>query len=362
MTSVELFLYEESDFTGYYNNYLKFLNNGFKIENFEYGGGLEIFLPLINYCIVLLLNENLPYMVLFIHSFILLSLFSYLIYLIIKYYRLNLADSALLIAFMFLLFKYGTVLNHLRQAYASLFILIAIFKDNYSKNIYIFFAIFTHLSSIVIYPLVLFLLQTKNVKRIKRFIVLSILSGMLIYSMFNLIYIFSMSLDNVLLTKIRFALIYVTDGQDISKYITTTLVALFYIIVILIIFKILTLKYKTEGEWNLYAILAFVISFSYLPGISFRLIDPILTFLLGYLFFRYLRLEIKFKQAYLVGILIMIFFQYKWMLFNVGYYQKYPMFDIHPLYYIESYFETQESIDRYALPHLKDIELENKFK
>lgn len=360
MTSVELFLYEESDFTGYYNNYLKFLFNGFNLENFEYGAGIEVILPFINYLLSLVLKTNNPYLVLYMHSFFLMLLIYYLIYLISKHHKLELKETILLFTFTIVLFKYGTALNHLRQTYASIFILIAIFSKN-NKYIFILLSIFTHLSSIIIYPLVKFLLMERSAKRIKMFTLICILMSGTIYILFFNFYSLIMHTDFILLEKIKFALIYLKKDLDITKYLMTSSVASFYLIILALLFFLLK-NNKVYSQWNLYAMIVFLISFSFLPGISFRLLDPILTISIGYLFFKYLRIELKLKQAYLVGILIIIFFQFKWMIFNIGYYQKYPWISYKPFYYIFTYFEQKDLVDRYSLPHLKDVNIENKYK
>lgn len=129
VASFELFKYIEDDFTSYYNDYLMFLNNGFSLDYFEYGLGFEIGVPILNYFFSLIINSNMPYIILSMHVVLMLMLLYYLIYRIAKRHFLDFNSFLLIFVLVIVLFKYGLAFNQLRQAYASIFILIALYSE-----------------------------------------------------------------------------------------------------------------------------------------------------------------------------------------------------------------------------------------
>jgi hypothetical protein len=359
--SYELFLYTQDDFTNYYNNYLLFLNNGFSTEYFEYGFGVEIGVPLLHYIFSLTISENTPYLILLLHASLQLLLLTYIVVLISKYYKLEIKYTILLFVFTIILFKYGMAMNQLRQAYASLFIIIAIFSKNY-KMLYCLTAILFHVSSLFIYPLVNFLLLSKSTRRLKQFSFISIAVAIVLYVFINTNFESIISIENIFLNKVK---LFILMSQKVDSFVDMLPISeIIYITFLIIFFKFLTIYYKikTTSQWNLYAILIFTIAFSFLHGIPARILSAIFTFLLGFLFVKYLVIEIKVKQAYLFALILIILFQIKFTFYNNLYFRNYPLASVVPLYYVPELFKPQGYVDRYNLPSKNDLNLQKRIE
>lgn len=357
INSTELFLYMEHDFTSYYNNYLDFYNKGFILENFIYAGGLEFFVPLINYLFSILLNGPYPDYVFLGHSIIILFLLYYVCYLFSKKYFLNINQFLLLLSLVILLFKYGASMNHLRQTYASLFILIAIFSR--VKIFYIFLAVSSHLSSILIYPLTYLIINGFKKEKFYFFMAITLIGLLFFYFNLELIVSFILEKNNLIFEKITFSLLYFFNdnsynNQLIFNYMINNLVASLYLILLLFILKIFFNKKKIINIHSLYLILFILISLSFLPGLSLRLLEPLLFIGLGFIYYLYLQIYINYTKLYLLGILLSIFFMYKWTLLNELYFNKYPMIGTS---YINFYLNPREigNVDRTSLPKMEDI-------
>jgi len=252
-------------------------------------------------------------------------------------------------------------MNQLRQAYASLFILIALFNPKH-RYIYIIIAILFHLSSLIIYPLISFLLLSTSIRKLKLFSIFSILVALGLYSFINLNFDIIISTENILLNKIKLFILLAQQSESFIEMLPLSEVLYLLLLIILHRFIIIYYKIDNKSYWNLYSIFIFTIVFSFLYGISLRILSAIFTFLLGFLFFRYLLIEIKVKQAYLFVLIFIILFQIKFTFYNQLYFKNYPLASSVPLYYIPHFFNTSDYIDREGLPSRKDLNIKKRIE
>ncbi|WP_318418201.1 EpsG family protein [Photobacterium leiognathi] len=356
--SIPNFLNMSDDFTTYYNNYLS-LYSGDLTALFQFSGGLEIGLPLINLFLSAIINGQYPFVLRFFHCFILLCLYLYLIKLIIKRLNLNWKDISLLLALMLCFFKLSLSFYFLRQGYSSLFILMGFFAINRSNRVLFFFlsALF-HLSSIVIIPLIYFLLEVKGKKSHVLFRFSCVFISILILLFLSKISL--ISFDNVFLQKLNFFFYYLNNQSYVLNSIKSTLTALIYLIPLLAL-SFISKDYKHSNETRtIVSIIFFSISFSYLPSITTRLMMPIFTFLMGYFYFISFRFVKNIYIKIIIVLLTVSYLNINWIFKDVLYYYRYPMVSTTPFYYLSLDFLSIPNIDRSSLDSEVKIINENK--
>ena len=364
-SSHPLFLYKESDFTTYYQNYLVFYKYGLTadfLDYFKFGSPIEIGLPIVNYIFSLVIDAPLPYMVKLFHAFLQLSLVVIIVFYISKKYSLQFREMSLLFALIFLFYKFGATLNHLAQGYSSLFIILAIFKKRY-VNFWFFTAVFFHVSAIVVYPLIRFLVLTKNKRKLIIFNVLSLLGTLLIFNFLNVASDFVTS-SGPLFGKLIWAFTKVMDSNKVFESIKAATIASIYLLPIMFLNTILILwkKLSLPLSLNILSMFIFILSFSYLPGISVRVMAPVLTILIGFLYFISMFYLVKFKQFVYIFIFFITFFPINWILKSELYYYNYPLASFKPLYYLDTYFISKTNVNRNTLPSREDIVIKNPYR
>lgn len=362
-TSHPIFLYSEADYTTYYYNYQLFLDSGFDTKFFFFAGGVEVGVPLLNYIFSIIINHPMPFMVKLCHALVQTSLLYFCVQKISKYHKLSLKSTAFLLALMLLFFKYGSTLNHLRQGYSSFFIILAFYSQR-RRWLFILLAASFHLSAIVIYPLVKFLLFSRDLKKLKRFSIYMLLCGGSIYITLEVVSNFILNSNFKLLGKLVWAFRHSIEGDAAADSFKGTLFASIYFFPLLLIgfYSVLFYKKSQPFNYNLIAIVSFLISFSFLPGLSIRVLSSLLLIMMGYFYFLYFHFLINFKQSLTFSFAFLFFFTVNWVGFTPLYFYSYPMFDYKPFYYIPTFMVEKKAIRRYVLPSQLDITIENPNK
>lgn len=356
--SIPNFLNQSDDFVTYYNNYYSLYRGDFNAL-FEFSGGVEIGLPIINLLLSEVINANYPYVVKFFHCVILLALYLCVIKLIIKRFRLNWKNTSLLIGLLLCFFKLSLAVYFLRQGYSSLFILIGLFAITpcFRRLCYVIAVLF-HLSAVVIIPVVYFLLIVKNRKihLLFRFGCVTI-SILLLLSISTLS---SISFDNVFLQKLNFFLFYLKNETYILNSIKSSIVSMLYLIPLILLMFVSKVNSKSIDNLGVVSIFIFILSFSFLPSITTRMLMPILTYLIGYLYFISFCVLKNVKLKILLMLFSILSLNINWIFYDVLYYYKYPMVSTTPFYYISSNFMSSSNIDRSSLPSQIGIINNNK--
>lgn len=346
--SIPNFLNQSDDFVTYYNNYLSLYSGDFKAI-FQFGGGIEIGLPLINLLLSKIINADYPYVVKFFHCVILLIIYLFVITLIIKKFRLDWKNTSLLIGLLFCFFKLSLAVYFLRQGYSSLFILMGLFVVTpWLRRLCYLIAVLFHSSAIVVIPMIYFLLMVKNKKKHLLFRVCCIIVSIFLW--FSISTLSSISFDNVFLQKLNFFFFYLSNEEYVFNSIKSSMVSMLYLIPLLLLMLFSKGNYKSTNNLSIVSIFIFTFSFSFLPSITTRVLMPILTFFIGYLYF----LSFNSLRNVNVKMLLMLFSVFSlninWIFNDALYYYKYPMVSTTPFYYISSNFTSGSTIDRSSLP------------
>lgn len=364
-TSHPLFLYEESDFTTYYLNYLVFYNEGLHAnveEYFKFGSYIEFGIPILHYLFELIIDAPYPYLVRFFHSVLQIALLSAAVFKIAKFFSFSFKELSLVFSLTFLFFKFGATLNHLAQGYSSLFIVIGVFSKR-RVNLWFLLAVCFHLSALLIYPLTRFLLRTESRPKLLLFCLSCLIISLFIYSMLSILSDL-VSTSGSYLIKLQWAFTKVMEPEKVLGSLKLALIASMYLVLLLLINLIAFIQRKVTFPlcYNVLAILVFVVSFSYLPGISVRVMAPVLTVLLGFIYFRSLYTSKRLTQFPLVLSFLILFFPINWLIRSELYYYSYPMASYYPMYYVNSFFISKEEVTRSMLPSQEDIVIDNPHK
>lgn len=349
--SIPNLLEKSDDFVTYYNNYLDFLNHGFSLDYFVFGGGFEIGLPILNYILSIVIGEPMPYLVKLSHTIIILILYLFLIFKIIRYYKLSNKNACILIAMMFVFFKLPLAFYFLRQGYSSLFILIGVFSLSKKKRYFSWcLSLLFHLSSVILIPLICFLLLNKDHRKIKLYIYSISVFSILLFSQISL---FNIPITgNLFLDKLVFFINIMKKNDIVEIALRNNLSTIIYFIplVFILVCKKISNNRNIDGFENVLAIFVTSIAFMYIPGVSSRILMAILTFNLGFIYFYYGYYLNNIKSVILVTISIMIFLQINWMTNDYRYYYRYPIYSETPFYYVNSLSEVSLGKYRYLLP------------
>lgn len=352
--SNEHFAVRGDDFTTYYNNYLEIYNGHYSDAIFQFSGGVEVGVPLLNLLIYSIVGEPLPYIFKLFHIVFILSLLVAVCLKIINYYNLKSRDFFFILGLSLIFFKLNYVFLIMRQGYASLFIALAIFSLGKFRYVFLVIACTFHLSSIAIFPLSIFIIKNKSFNKLKLFILASIF--MSVFILVNVKIFTSINFNNVILTKLTYALSGMLDSGMMSQSIITNIKGLLFF---LVPFAVLFVRRKLDKTFYPFlAMTVFVMSTSYLPSLSFRVTMPIYALLTGFLYFNYLG---RTKLCLGVVFPILVFSLFNSTYFSKLNYERYAMFDTKPFYFIPSLFEDRVlKIDRFSLPKISNQENENK--
>jgi len=343
------FTTQSDDFVTYYNNYVSLLSGDYKAI-FQFGGGVEVGLPIINYFLSLIIGDEYPYVVKFFHCFFILLLFLMMGIRICTYYKLNWKETSLLFSLLICFFKLSLVFYFLRQGYASFFIIFMFFSTSKYRYSYLIIAIMFHAASLVVYPLVRILLSNKGRQYHKKYSLLMIISSLGLLSSLTLLSNFSFNIP--IIEKINFILYYLGHSNFIEKAIVTSVKSLLYFIPL--VFIVLSFRIKMSqrfiSHYCLMTIVVFIISFSFLPGVVTRLAMPILSYLIGFMYFSvFMSINSNLiKIITLTGMLILLNLQ--WQLKDENYYFKYPLVSTTPFYYLSLNFKSLGHVPRHSLP------------
>ncbi|NSY35196.1 hypothetical protein DS891_16780 [Pseudoalteromonas sp. JC28] len=353
--SYQQFLYHESDFTSYYNNFLTF-DEWFKGDWFVYSGGVEVGLPFINFFLSFILDEK-PYLFLVAHLLIQTGLLIFLAKLIKKKFGLSLFEFGVLLGFLFAFYKYLGMLNHMRQGYSSMFILIALYSSGKRKNAFIFIACLFHLSTLLVYPLANLIYISKNVKYKRCLVYLSIPAAFIFFFAFDFFGRLS-SMDNFIMEKLLFTF---KEREGYSVYISSVFYSFIKVVYLLPLF-ILNEFYSNKGSrknlrLSMLAIIVPILSLSFLPSFISRLYEFVLVTSVGLLYF-YFYMNCKavgrlIARSVVFGFILTL--NFRWFILDDSFYARYPLFSSEPFYYFDSLAEESSKVSRFDLPPLEDI-------
>lgn len=367
--NVSLPLFEDVsiDFISYYNNYLLF-NNGLYLSGFN-EFDIEVGVPLINMTLSFIgLGEH-PFLVKLFHLSFQCALCLILLLKIKRSNNLTFNEFVILTFFILLFFKLSTSFQLLRQGYASFFVLFSLFDKNRKNNIlFLIIASAFHLSSVVVYFVVKFILFD-NYSKLKKYIIFLcfVLPLVLMKVNYSAIIEFIVSLGGGFLDKLLYVLYAASDegGDKITNSIKNSIIQIMYFIPLIFI---LTFYCRSELskkiKINLMLYSSLVIAFSVLPTFFSRLTLPVVVILVGYFYWIIYSRVCQYKNKVFIlslSIVIMVFLQYRNFTSPVWYYQ-YPPVGATPFYYANILFKEEKSIiDRYNLPSGMNIKNEHKF-
>lgn len=365
ITLIQLFepslRYYQSDFIGYYNNYLFFLDlNGLQntLSNFWngfiFGGGIEIGLPILNFLFSAIIQEPAPYVFKLFHLLLLQALLINLLFLISKKLSLNIHEFIILICFIYVFIKFGSLFNHLRQTYSSFFILLALFSSRKMIALLLLFtAICFHLSAIFIYPLTRWLMFSR--KSYNKYLVISIIISFVLLSILPLIFdlMLASNIGDRMLNRVLWFFYRAQEAESLAAYFEAFVLRIAYFIPILI-FSVLLKRTYTDGFKISLFIFLFIFAFWYLPGLPLRIFEVFILLLPGYLYFLCLkRTELKTIIPYLVLIPFVLIHSITWMTSDFYFYEF--TYSAKPFNYIDLLFQEYRYIDRDGLPSINEI-------
>ncbi|QSH58002.1 EpsG family protein [Photobacterium damselae subsp. damselae] len=326
--SVTTLISSGDDFVAYYNNYLYFLSGDINSGMTQFGN--EIGVPLINYFLSIFIDEPWPYIVKLSHLLLIIILVLLLINEIKIKYKLQIRDVFILMALTFLFFKFQYIFLMLRQGYASIFVCFALFSTNKRNKIFfLLVAMIFHFSSIIVYFLCQFIIFNSSEKKYRIFFSSCVFLGGAIFFVGD--YIQVITQWNIVLHKLSFAFNNLLDTSNIMEAIKVNILGLIYFLPLLVI-SIYKNRYLP-----IISIVVFVLTTSYIPGFSFRVIMPLYGILLGYLYFDYIFIKNKIKNTLIIFILFDLLLFGNVML-SASYYQRYPLLSTQPCYYIKTFF------------------------
>ncbi|SBS65355.1 EpsG family protein [Vibrio splendidus] len=354
-----VFLFLEQDFTTYYNNYYDFYSNGFSAQFFPFGKGFEVGLPLTNYFLTKIIDGPYPNLVKFYHAFFQSILLLVLVMKIRRFEKANFHSAIFLLALSFLFFKFPSTLNHLRQGYASVLMLIAIFSvGRISIFFWIILAASFHLSSLALYPLIKFVLTKQKARNLKIPLYIFAFISVSVYMILDTIVLFLSATDVDLLGKLTYGFNKSLDVEYIIDNMKIIITAVMYLVPIFLygIWNRYKKNCYPDLFWNVVFLMSVVVFFIYLPAIPIRSFSSIFYVGIGYIYFVTMMNNGKNQINLLIisGIALFIVTRWissPWMSFN------YPLFGTTPLYFSDSLFFESDYVGRSSLPLFENINL-----
>ncbi|MEZ8544023.1 EpsG family protein [Vibrio splendidus] len=359
--SQPVFLFTEQDFTTYYNNYLDFYNYGFSTDFFMFGAGYEIGVPLLNNILALVINGPYPNFYKFFQAFIQCSLVFYLVTQVKKTNNLSYREACLLLGLIFLFFKYPSTLNHLRQGYSSIFILIAVFSTSRFKIVFfVFLASIFHSSALVLYFLVRFLLTCRDTVKIRSVCVFLILFSVFLFLALKPLTNFVINSDILVLGKLVWGLEKARSTENIIDNLKFVFAYSMYVfpLIGLILVRKLSGQEPYHFTGNLIMIIICIVAYFYIPAIPVRALSSIYLIFVGYMYFEILKSGFLKEQLFSMILLIVIFFFVRWATSPLLYY-NFPFADVMPINYGATFFVESNYVDRHSLPSQNDMVVSN---
>lgn len=351
--SIQRFIYREDDFTTYYNNYLELLNGNYEFL-FQFGGGVEIGLPALNYIFSFFIGNPFPYFLQMTYIGMYIVMLYYLVSIDRYFGNRDKSNKLDLLLWATLFLKITAMLTIERQAVASFFILYAI-SDIRRKYLWLFIGCLFHLSTPVVYLAVRFVLNTKTNKK-----VLVSCIALILFVVFShqLLSVINHILPN---DKVGYVLYYINNGDFIKNELVKSIKQVSYVIPLLLLdfaMRLQGYRWKLSSSLQLFVYSMLILSF--LPGVPTRIFMPIVFILYGFYYYDFICL-FRIKTRVIIFLIITSFFSvYKFFL--PGYYYRYPIANIYPGYYISSFFDKYGYVERYSLPYSSDININNDDK
>lgn len=271
------------DYISYYNNYLDFVD-GYDDEKAFFNYGVEVFITVFNYIISLFVHKPEPYKVKFIYSLVLGGGLIFTIFKMAKFKGLDVNETILLGALILVFYKSNLQIQYSRQAFSSIFIILSIFSVGWGRILYLALALISHLSVVIIYPLMLLLFFDMDKKIFKKVVVLTILSPFVIFV--TLISFGHLFQGLPLLGKLVYVLNNLFDPEMVLISLKSSLLYFLYIVPLLLV----ALYYRVKGcvvkfEKNIFLLLALLFSLSMFPGLLNRVLFPVTGVFLGYFYY-----------------------------------------------------------------------------
>jgi hypothetical protein len=349
--------YAQSDFVSYYNNYLSFLPFGYagissmaETKGFAFGGGLEAGVPILHFIFAHIIQTPAPFVVKLFHILLLETLLMVALYGIAKNYKLNVRVFMVFLCFVFVFIKFGGIFNHLRQSYASLIMLIALFSESRSlKKVLFAVACSFHLSSLILYPFYHWLLFSRvGFKKIILLVVsLSFLLGALIP--FVLEIVVSQFYSSSVADKILWSFFRSQEEESVENHLSSIATRLAYLVPIIVFCVVTKTTHNPVFKISILTSVV-VLSFWFLPSLLTRVFQIIFLILMGYLYF--MSFGRRGRASLFSSITVILFLCAHMILWssNVFYFYEFPEFSSTPFSYVSLLTEESYFIDRWSLP------------
>lgn len=345
--SIQKFLFREDDFTTYYNNYLELMHGNYDAL-FEFGGGLEVGLPLVNYFMSAIINQPTPYLIQVLYISIIMMLVIYFISISLPYATYN---KLMLLLWVLLFIKLTAMLTIERQAIASFFVLFAIFEPR-KRLLWLMIGCLFHLTTPIVYCITKYIVNVRTYKK-------SMISGVILFALSFFSYYLLSAINSLITTdKIGYVLYFMNDDTLVRNEIIKSVKQIIYVLPLCIIDPILRFRgIRWEYGPSIFLFCISMLILSALPGVPTRALMPIVFILYGYYYYSFFSLFPKKTQVVCFSVLAIFFSIYKLIL--PGYYHRFPVFYMFPGYYIEGLFEEVGYVDRFSLPSSIDAKINN---
>ncbi|HDM8043603.1 TPA: EpsG family protein [Vibrio campbellii] len=348
-------IFNNDDFVYYYNYYLDFIKQ--RGDTRSYGGSvvLEPGLIVLNYFFSFFI-DNSPYIYKAAHVTLQSILLCLCVVSIGRYYRLSDSEFILLFTLVLVFYEYGYSFHILRQGYASFFVVLAVFsRSKLSKIVLVTLAICFHVTSIIIFPLVNFLVKNEQSKHRQRFIYMLLFGSSVLLVILG--FLSGVASSNPLLMKLLVAY-YKFDGFFSALLLSfknnlNILLLFFFLFSISFIFK------KRVYYKNLVPIVVFMFTIGLFPSFN-RLIYPISNILVGYLFFFYLNYKNKIINGHFFYLLCFYLIVLR-LILNDGLFYRFEPVSTSAFYYMESISESAGWHNRALMPRYS-LELLEQYK
>ncbi|MET2847623.1 EpsG family protein [Vibrio owensii] len=348
-------IFNNDDFVYYYNYFLDFIKQ--EGDARSYGGNvvIEPGLTALNYLFATFIGEQ-PYIYKAAHVILQTFLLFLCVVAIGKYYRLSVSAFILLFTLVLVFYEYGYSFHILRQGYASFFVVLAVFsRSKLSKLVFIVLATCFHITSVIVFPLVNFLIKNDDPGLRRKFVFMLIAgSGVL---MVVLVLLSGLASSNPLLMKLLVA--YYKFESIGSVLLLSFKNNLNVLLLFLFLFFVKQFSGKDVRYDNLIPIVAFMFTVGLFPSFN-RLIYPISNILVGYLFYLYLCQKNKIINGHLFYLICFNLIVLR-LILNDGLFFRFEPVGQNAFYYLESISESAGWHNRALMPRYS-LELLEQYK
>lgn len=301
MTSEPTLKFFEQDFFLYYKNYLDFLYDVNQDEKFRWGGGFEAGVPILNLIYSKIIGGPYPFILKFFHAFNIVILMFAVVIFFQRRFNINQKYFFLVLISFIIFFKFGAAFNALRQTYATLFLLISVFSHTKGTKI-LFFIIATlfHISSIFLFPIVIFFMKRRSLKSFTILFIAPLLIALFV--LLNSDWIVNLFLTQSFLFSDQlsffFARSFLNEAEEFSTSSYLTAITTRFIYFIPLLFG--SLFISTAAKSINYALFCLILLYFacitfFVPGLVIRIFHVFFVISLGLIYFLAFKKDANFK-------------------------------------------------------------------